>query len=85
MLERFEVDGTYRYDLYPHHIWSNPFLFSEFASLAPDRIDHDVYRTTSECVRLGETEPEMDVRASSEFSIPTALGASPGMTESSPK
>ncbi|HXF53345.1 MAG TPA: hypothetical protein VNK52_04400 [Hyphomicrobiaceae bacterium] len=33
MLSHVDADGHFAYDWYPHHIWSNPFLFRPFATL----------------------------------------------------
>ncbi|WP_417667164.1 hypothetical protein [Roseibium sp.] len=49
-LQREKRFGDYHYDLYPHHIWSNPMLYDEFASVLPSEIDHYLYRTESVCV-----------------------------------
>jgi hypothetical protein len=45
------------YDLYPHHIWSNPWLFDDFAGLAPDKVVSYVYEVTSSCVSLADAGP----------------------------
>lgn len=39
-------DGTYNYDMYPHHIWSAPWLFKAFA--AADKRDIVEYRLVIE-------------------------------------
>ncbi len=71
-LQRAASDGHYRYDRFPHHIWSNPWLFDEFAALAPDEISHYLYRTVSGCVRPGPEGPVMEVQFRDEIEIPVA-------------
>lgn len=62
--------GRYRYDLFPHHIWSNPWMFEGFAKIDPNTIDFYIYRTISSCVIFeGKTLTE-DVRFVNEFSVP---------------
>lgn len=63
-------DGRYRYDLFPHHIWSNPWMFQEFAKLDPRTIEKYIYRTISSCVHLERGRPVEDVRITDEFVIP---------------
>jgi len=67
------ADGRqYLYDLFPHHIWSNPWMFDEFAALVPDDIAHYIYRTVSGCVRLGPDGPVVDEWFRDEFVIPVS-------------
>ena len=33
MLTKVNDRGLINYDLFPHHMWSNPFLFEEFYAL----------------------------------------------------
>ena len=33
IIDNIDEDGIYNYDLFPHHIWSNPLLFREFYNL----------------------------------------------------
>lgn len=60
-LEQQERFGRYAYDAFPHHIWSNLFIFNEFATLDLREIDYYVYRTQSACVSAGENGPLLDV------------------------
>ncbi|WP_299410276.1 hypothetical protein [uncultured Roseobacter sp.] len=63
-------DGLYRYDLFPHHIWSNPWMFKDFAKVDPNTIDFYIYRTISSCIALDRGMPLEDVRFVSEFKVP---------------
>ncbi len=63
-------DGRYVYDLFPHHIWSNPQLFRDFSRVAVSNIDYYIYRTRSGCTSLGLTGPEFKEHRSDEFVIP---------------
>lgn len=49
-VQREQRSGHYTYDLFPHHIWSNPFEYQRFASLSMGDISHYLYRTSSVCV-----------------------------------
>ena len=51
VLSKVDAQGHYNYDFYPHHIWSNPFMFQEFAQLDKRTIDHYVYVVQSKCLR----------------------------------
>jgi len=57
-LQKAGEGGLYRYDFYPHHIWSNPFMFQDFAHVAPSQIDTYLYRTISSCITLSGGVPE---------------------------
>ena len=46
-----DADGRYAYDLYPHHIWSNPALYRDFSSMDKRRIVE--YRFVTDFVCLG--------------------------------
>jgi hypothetical protein len=55
VLSKVDAHGRYNYDLYPHHIWSNPLMFRDFARLDKRRIDHYVYVVQSKCMHLDGT------------------------------
>ncbi len=72
--QRTERSGRYAYDLFPHHIWSNPLLSKDFSAIAVEDIKHYVYRTRSGCVSLGEIGPVFDERKVNEFVVPLPDG-----------
>jgi len=69
-LEREEATGRYAYDLYPHHIWSNPFMFDEFAAVQKTQITHYVYRVRSLCIVAADGETAVREDRINEFAIP---------------
>lgn len=50
ILSRVDTRGYYNYDVYPHHIWSNPWEFSAFNAL--DKRDIIGYRIVAESACL---------------------------------
>ncbi|MEL7285309.1 MAG: hypothetical protein AAGJ68_12375, partial [Pseudomonadota bacterium] len=68
-VERHAKTGDYKYDLFPHHIWSNPWYFDEFAALVPGDIEHYIYRTRSECVSMENGAPQVRLDYIDEFRI----------------
>lgn len=61
-IQNANEDGLYRYDFYPHHIWSNPFMHTDFAAIAPSDIETYVYRTVSSCITIEDGFPKEEVR-----------------------
>ena len=45
--------GRVAYDLYPHHIWSAPWLFDDFAQLDVGKISSYFFVVESRCVSIG--------------------------------
>jgi len=65
ILENLDEEGRIRYDLFPHHIWSNPFLFRSFDELDKRRIRSYVLVIESACVLpLAEGRPPVVERRS---------------------
>ena len=54
VLSRVDEDGRFSYDLYPHHIWSNPLEYNDFSELDKRRITAYVF--VSELVCLGDED-----------------------------
>ncbi len=71
-VERHARTGDYRYDLFPHHIWSNPWYFDEFAALVPEDVQHYIYQTRSECVSMESGVPTVRLDVLDEFTIEPA-------------
>ncbi|MEJ8474055.1 hypothetical protein [Roseibium algae] len=69
-LQREAHYGSYVYDLYPHHIWSNPFLFEEFSQVLPSEIDHYLYKTESVCISVVNERPLARAVFVDEITIP---------------
>jgi hypothetical protein len=69
-LQQSSGDGRYNYDFFPHHIWSNPWLFRDFAELDPKSIVTYVYRTIFGCISVKEGHPTEDVRKINSLMIP---------------
>ena len=59
VLEHVDGRGRFAYDLFPHHSWSNPALFREFAALDLRRIVAYRYAIESVCLSY---DPESGVR-----------------------
>ncbi|MBR9909045.1 MAG: hypothetical protein GYB33_01680 [Gammaproteobacteria bacterium] len=45
-------DSRFDYDLFPHHIWSNPLEYQPFRQLDKRTIDYYTIHTQSKCLRL---------------------------------
>ena len=75
MLSRLDADGHFPYGLFPHHNWSNPSLYREFAAL--DKRDVVAYRYTVDSVCLSERDGRLveEVQLSGAHLIP--LGPAP--------
>ncbi|MGI1662811.1 hypothetical protein ACRDNQ_11275 [Palleronia sp. KMU-117] len=69
-LQREAATGRYAYDLFPHHIWSNPFMFKEFAALPKSEISHYLYRVRSVCIRAQDGGIALREDRRDEFRIP---------------
>lgn len=69
-LQQSTDDGRYNYDFFPHHIWSNPWMFRDFAKLDPRSIESYVYRTIFGCISVEEGRPTEDVRRINSLLIP---------------
>lgn len=69
-LQQSADDGRYHYDLFPHHIWSNPWMFRDFAQLDPHDIDTYLYRTVFGCISVEGGRPFEDVRRINSISVP---------------
>lgn len=63
-------NSPYPYDWFPHHIWSNPWMYPEFAKLVPSDISHYVYRTVSECAKFEDGEVKATQFHSDQMLIP---------------
>ena len=53
-MERANENGVYLYDLYPHHIWSNPWEYTEFANLDKRTIKSFKYVMDVKCIEYPE-------------------------------
>lgn len=69
---RRRADGGPRpdHDLYPHHIFSNPWLFEDFKNLPPDQVVSYVYVVTSSCVMMTPDGPVSRTVRRDEHAIP---------------
>ncbi|WP_289033362.1 hypothetical protein [uncultured Roseibium sp.] len=74
-LQKEASSGAYAYDLYPHHIWSNPFLFGEFSSVLPSEINHYLYKTESVCISVVDDRPMARFVHEDEIEIPLVAKA----------
>jgi len=54
ILSRVDENGRFEYDLYPHHIWSNPMVFNEFRQLDKRRIVAYRWVVDGVCFDIGE-------------------------------
>lgn len=71
ILERVSPNGRYKYDLYPHHIWSNPFHYWEFLWADKRDIQSFTFMVESLCMSLdNEGQVQTDVKHTSRFAIP---------------
>lgn len=50
MLSLLNSEGTFNYDLYPHHIFSYSLGFPEFDMLDKRTIDHYLYSVQAVCL-----------------------------------
>jgi hypothetical protein len=50
IVSRADADGRYAYDLYPHHVWSNPVLYEDFSAMDKRKIARYVFVTDYVCV-----------------------------------
>ena len=78
LLDNMADDGMYRIDLYPHHIWSMPYLFPEYYELR--LTDIAAYRIVidSVCLRVEGQRVVYDPLIRGATDIPVATAALPG-------
>lgn len=69
-LQQEQKRGDYNYNLFPHHIWSNPFDDTGFSNLKISDINHYLYRTSSNCFVAADGAVAKDVHKSDEILIP---------------
>jgi hypothetical protein len=63
-------DGRFPYDWYPHHIWSNPFMFKDFNRLDKRTIVRYWYVVEAKCVDVQADRLRPVIRERHEFAIP---------------
>ena len=70
-LELADENGSLNYDLFPHHIWTNPWMFEEAATLDLRRVAAYELVIEAVCVRepLSAGLPSRDTRARTVFPI----------------
>lgn len=61
ILDHADENGLFPYDFYPHHIWSNPLEFKEFAQLDNRKIVAFHYNFESVCITYNEGKREKRV------------------------
>ena len=73
ILSIVDEDGYFNFDLYPHHIWSNPFELTDFKELDKRRIvGFDIiFRTI--CMKYANEVIETEEIAKDNFSVPIAV------------
>lgn len=78
-MERANEKGVYRYDLYPHHIWSNPWEYKEFAALDKRTIKSFKYVMDVKCIEYSDGKSLPDFRSMRrkewEFEVPQHVRA----------
>ncbi len=67
-----DARGRLPYDLYPHHVFSNPFSFTAFRQLDLRTIVRYHYVIEAKCVQAGGDPLSSSVRAHYELAIPVA-------------
>ncbi len=70
ILSQVDENGRLNYDLYPHHIWSNVFMFDDFKQLDKRTISYYRYVVESVCTKLKEGRAERNVVYRSTLDIP---------------
>jgi hypothetical protein len=63
-------NGLPHYDLFPHHIWSNPLAFRDFASLDKRSIDHYRLVVESVCVSVQGSHIVEEAKLKGSYDIP---------------
>ena len=73
ILSIVDEDGYFNFDLYPHHIWSNPFELTDFKELDKRRIvGFDIiFRTI--CMKYANEVIETEEIAKDNFYVPIAV------------
>jgi len=73
ILSIVDDDGYFNFDLYPHHIWSNPFEFTDFRELDKKRIVgfNITFRTI--CMKYVNEIIETEEIAKDNFYVPIAV------------
>lgn len=70
VLNKINDDGKFMYDLYPHHIWSNPLKFKDFYNLDKRKIVAYKLVVESGCMHLNDSyEVEFDVEVKGGYTI----------------
>jgi len=70
ILKNLRDDGTINYDLYPHHIFSMPWNYSEFRNLDKRRITSYRYVVESKCMAYKNGQRTAEVLLHGEFDVP---------------
>jgi len=77
ILSKVDRDGRFDYDLYPHHIWSNPLIFRDFYKLDKREIVAYKYIVESGCTYLSNGEAGYNVKLRGRYLIPLQRGLPP--------
>jgi len=70
ILSIVDSNGYFNYDLYPHHIWSNPFEFNEFKQLDKKRITGFEIEFRTVCMDYVDGNIETEELAKDNFYVP---------------
>ncbi len=69
VLEHIAENGRIAYDLYPHHIWSMPWRFTEFDALDKRRIRAYRYVVEAACLRFQDGQFDRELMTRGEYVI----------------
>lgn len=70
VLERADEKGLISYDRYPHHIWSNPWMFDAFYNLDKRRIVAYRYTVDSVCMTYIDGHPKLHMINQDQMTVP---------------
>lgn len=69
VLDHIDKAGRFNYDLYPHHIWSNPLMYKNFAMLDKREIVLYRYNVESTCAVLDGHRLQTEILNRSSYDI----------------
>jgi len=70
ILQNVNDQGRIFYDAYPHHIWSNPFMYKEFYKLDKRDIVSYKYVIQAVCLDYKDGQPTYETMKEEYYDIP---------------
>ena len=65
IMTRTNEQGLFNYDLFPHHVWSNPLISKNFSKLDKSKIESYTIHVESKCISMQDGKTKKEIIASS--------------------